>query len=186
MPSGTACCLYVILCFYYPVGLALKVVFEVLFLFMSMEWDDVSELQPRTGLFVPQIMSMVSDGGMILTGEDRRSPKETCPSETLPNTNPIWTGPRANPGLRSDRLPTTWTMARPFEMLICTVLWNALRMWGSLIVFVWKKKTKTKSGVLDMWRRASVGVARCNRDVQRFQNLDSLQQTPPSHLYRQV
>jgi hypothetical protein len=51
-------------------------------------------------------MSMESDGGMILTGENRRTRKKTCPSATLSTTNPIWTDPCAKPGLRVDKPAT--------------------------------------------------------------------------------
>jgi hypothetical protein len=40
--------------------------------------------------------------GMMLTGENRRTRRETCPSATLSTTNPTWT----DPGLCSER-PTT-------------------------------------------------------------------------------
>lgn len=49
-----------------------------------------------------------------------------------------------------------------------------------------KNKPKAKNGVLDMWRRASVGVARCRGDVQRFQNFDTLKQPSTVHFCRQV
>jgi hypothetical protein len=39
---------------------------------------------------------------MILTGEIKRTRRETCPSATL-STNPMWTDPRQNPGLRGER-----------------------------------------------------------------------------------
>jgi hypothetical protein len=41
---------------------------------------------------------MESHGGMILAGESRRTPRETCPSVTLSATNNTWTDPGANPG----------------------------------------------------------------------------------------
>jgi hypothetical protein len=41
---------------------------------------------------------------MKLTGEDRRTWGKTCPSATLSTTNPTWTDPGSNPGLRSGRL----------------------------------------------------------------------------------
>jgi hypothetical protein len=51
-------------------------------------------------------MSLESDGGMILTGEDRRTRRKTCPSATLSTTNPTWIDPDANPGLRGERPAT--------------------------------------------------------------------------------
>jgi hypothetical protein len=49
---------------------------------------------------------MESKGGMILTGENRRTPRETCPSATFSATNPKWTEQGANPGLRGERQAT--------------------------------------------------------------------------------
>jgi hypothetical protein len=51
-------------------------------------------------------MSLESDGGMILTGENRRAQTETHPSATLSTTNPAWTDPGTNPGLRGSRVHT--------------------------------------------------------------------------------
>jgi hypothetical protein len=38
----------------------------------------------------------------ILTGENRRTRRKTCPSATLSTTNPTWFDPDANPGLRGE------------------------------------------------------------------------------------
>jgi hypothetical protein len=43
---------------------------------------------------------------MKLTGENRSTREKTCPSATLPTTNPTWTDPGSNPGLRGER-PTS-------------------------------------------------------------------------------
>jgi hypothetical protein len=51
-------------------------------------------------------MNMESHGGMILTGENGRIRIETCYSAILYTKNPIWTDPRANPGLRGKSLTT--------------------------------------------------------------------------------
>jgi hypothetical protein len=37
---------------------------------------------------------------MKSTGENRSTRGKTCPSATLPPTNPTWTDPGSNPGLR--------------------------------------------------------------------------------------
>jgi hypothetical protein len=37
---------------------------------------------------------------MKLTVENRRTGGKTCPSATLSTTNPTWTEPGSNPGLR--------------------------------------------------------------------------------------
>jgi hypothetical protein len=44
-------------------------------------------------------MSMDSHGGMILTRENQRTQRQTCPSTTLSTTNPAWT----DPGLCGER-----------------------------------------------------------------------------------
>jgi hypothetical protein len=51
-------------------------------------------------------MSLESDGGMILTGENLRTRRKTCPSVTLSTTNPTWIEPGANPVLRGERPAT--------------------------------------------------------------------------------
>jgi hypothetical protein len=43
---------------------------------------------------------------MKLTGENRSTRRKTCPSATLSTTNPTWTDPGSNPGLRGERLAT--------------------------------------------------------------------------------
>jgi hypothetical protein len=48
-------------------------------------------------------MSLESDGGMIFTGQNRRTRRKTCPSATLSTTNPTWIDLGTNPGLRGDR-----------------------------------------------------------------------------------
>jgi hypothetical protein len=42
----------------------------------------------------------------ILTGENRRTRRKTCPSATLSTTNPTWIDPGAKPGLRGERPAT--------------------------------------------------------------------------------
>jgi hypothetical protein len=46
---------------------------------------------------------------MKLTGENRSTRGTTCPSATLSATNPTWTGPGSNPGLRGERTATHGT-----------------------------------------------------------------------------
>jgi hypothetical protein len=48
-------------------------------------------------------MSVESDGGMILTGGNRRNRRETCPSATLSTKNPTWIDPGANLGIRGEK-----------------------------------------------------------------------------------
>jgi hypothetical protein len=45
-------------------------------------------------------------GGMKLTGKNRSTRGKTCPSATLPTTNPTRTDPGSNPGLRGERPAT--------------------------------------------------------------------------------
>jgi hypothetical protein len=51
-------------------------------------------------------MTLESDGGMILTAENRRARRKTCPSATLSTTNPTRIDLGANPGLRGERPAT--------------------------------------------------------------------------------
>jgi hypothetical protein len=43
---------------------------------------------------------------MKLTGENRCTRGKTCPSAALTTTNPTWTDPGSNPGLRVERPAT--------------------------------------------------------------------------------
>jgi hypothetical protein len=43
---------------------------------------------------------------MKLTGENRSTGGKTCPSVTLSTTNPTWTDPGSNQGLRAERPAT--------------------------------------------------------------------------------
>jgi hypothetical protein len=45
-----------------------------------------------------------SIAGMILTGENQMTQRETCPSDTLSTTNFIWTALGVNPGLCDEKL----------------------------------------------------------------------------------
>jgi hypothetical protein len=51
-------------------------------------------------------MSLESDGGMILTGENQKLGEKTCTSATLSTTSPTWTDPGANLGLCGERSAT--------------------------------------------------------------------------------
>jgi hypothetical protein len=44
-------------------------------------------------------MRVESHGGIMRTGETRKSRRKPCLSATSPTTNPTWTVPGANPGL---------------------------------------------------------------------------------------
>jgi hypothetical protein len=92
----------------------------LLLLFMSMEWDNVSEMQLPTGLlFIPQVI--YEYGEPWWNDTDRGKPKnseKTCPSATLSTTYPHmdWPGHEPRPLVRGQQL-TTWAMAQP-----CTAL----------------------------------------------------------------
>jgi hypothetical protein len=43
---------------------------------------------------------------MKLAGENRSTRGKTCPSATLSTTNPTWTDPGSNPGLRGGKSVT--------------------------------------------------------------------------------
>jgi hypothetical protein len=57
-------------------------------------------------------MRVESHDGMILTGENWRTWRKTCPSATLFTTNPIWPDPGKNPGLQQ---LTTCAMPQPIH-----------------------------------------------------------------------
>jgi hypothetical protein len=65
-------------------------------------------------------MSLESDGGMILTGENRRTRRKTCPSATLSSINPAWIDTGANPGLRGVR-PATNDLSQGTAILKVTM-----------------------------------------------------------------
>jgi hypothetical protein len=70
----------------------------------------VGWVRPKRGcilmLHCPDDMSLESDGGMILTGENRRTRRKTCPSTILSTTKPTWIDPGTNPCLRGERPAT--------------------------------------------------------------------------------
>jgi hypothetical protein len=78
--------------------------------FMLVGRNRVSELRPLTGLLF--IRHMASHGGIILTGENRRTRRKTGPTTTLPTTKPTWTDTAPNPGLRGERPAHTSTFLR--------------------------------------------------------------------------
>jgi hypothetical protein len=81
-------------------------------------WDyAIMELQPLTSpLSIPQIIydRIWSSGGMILTGENRRTRRKTCPSTTLFTTNPTWARTPV-PAVRSRRLTNSCYRIHPYQ-----------------------------------------------------------------------
>jgi hypothetical protein len=76
---------------------------------------------------------------MKLTGEDRTTRGKTCPSATLSTTNPTWTDPGSNPGLRGGRPATIrlkrgTTITPSYEF---TLLLNLRSLILSLTPFGW-------------------------------------------------
>jgi hypothetical protein len=71
-------------------------------------WGETKSLNChwRTYCSSPRSYELESDGGMILTGENQRTRRRTCPSATMSTTNPTWIDPCANPGFRGDRPAT--------------------------------------------------------------------------------
>jgi hypothetical protein len=55
---------------------------------------------------------------MKLTGENRSTRVNTCPSATLSTINPTWTGPGSNPGLRGER-PATNHLSHGTALSFC-------------------------------------------------------------------
>jgi hypothetical protein len=106
----------------------LKNVFDVTTLLSSCRWGEAMSLNcghQQARCSSPRYMSMESHGGMILTGENRKTWRETCPSSTLSTINPTWTDPGVNPGLGGERSGTNGlnhgtAMSPPSLMLILT------------------------------------------------------------------
>jgi hypothetical protein len=80
-----------------------------LLLFISMGWDNVSELRPPINLLlIPQIIwlwrsTVEIHCVMILIAKNRRRWREPCPSATSSTTDPTWTDPNGNPGVLGER-----------------------------------------------------------------------------------
>jgi hypothetical protein len=77
----------------------------------SCRWDEILSLNwgyLRAYCWSPRWHIWVwSCSGMIFTGENRRTERETCPCATLSTTNPIWSDLGMNTGLRGERSVTT-------------------------------------------------------------------------------
>jgi hypothetical protein len=74
--------------------------------FSFYRWGEATSAATNVHIVYLQMMSMENDGGMILTGENRRTLRKTCPSATLSTTNPTLIDPVANRGLRGERPAT--------------------------------------------------------------------------------
>jgi hypothetical protein len=81
---------------------------DVMLLFMSMDWDYVSELRRLRGLlFIPRVIYECGEPRWNdIDRGSRITRRKTCPSATLSTTNPTWTDPGANLGFRVKRPAT--------------------------------------------------------------------------------
>jgi hypothetical protein len=97
-------------------------------LYITMGWDYVSELLPLTDiLFIPGwYMSVENDSGMILTGQNRRTQRKTCPSATSSTANPTSTDQGANSELRGER-PVTNRLSHS------TAQWDWFTSWDDFV-----------------------------------------------------
>jgi hypothetical protein len=106
----------------------------------------------------------------ILTGENRRTWRKTCPSATLSTTNPTWIDPGANPVLRGERpatnrlshgtalaLPYTVTWVNFYVGLRIEIYASSERVFLSVL---WHSLCRTK------WLRNLCGF----KDVQNLQH----------------
>jgi hypothetical protein len=96
-------------------------------------------------------MSSESDGGMILTGENRRTRRKTCTSATLSTTNPTWINPGANPDLHGE-MPATDDLSHD----------TALRA----VTWTWKHKQTNMSPYYESRQRKSYKLFLRNRVAQ--------------------
>jgi hypothetical protein len=85
-------------------------------MFMSMEWDYISEMQPPTGGSIVHLLGDEHGEPRWIpwTGENRRTRRKSCPTATLSITNPTRTNPGANSDLlgerpMTDRLSHVWS-----------------------------------------------------------------------------
>jgi hypothetical protein len=64
---------------------------------------------------------MEKHGGMVLTGENQRTCRKSCPSATLSTTNPTQTDPGMKLGLHGERVATnrlSYGMALPVYLVL--------------------------------------------------------------------
>jgi hypothetical protein len=66
----------------------------------------VTKLRPFVLLVRETCRCVLSIGDNTLTRKNRCTQRKTCPIDTMPTTNPTWTGLRSNPGLGGDRPAT--------------------------------------------------------------------------------
>jgi hypothetical protein len=75
----------------------------LLLLFMSMEWEHISDLRLPTGLlFILREIYECNHDGIILTEGNQRTRRKTYPSATLSTAKPTWTDLDAIPSLHGE------------------------------------------------------------------------------------
>jgi hypothetical protein len=83
---------------------------------------------------------------MKLTGENRSTGGKTCPSATLSTTNPTWTDPESNPGLRGGRPATNRLSHDTAWRLSCSIslFWQlSYCVFASALFPVFKKRERS-------------------------------------------
>jgi hypothetical protein len=94
----------------------------------SCRWGETVLYAATSGpvIYPPDDVNMESHSEMILTGENRRTCRETCLSATLSTTNPTWSDSGANPDLHSEGLATNHLHCglAPKWMIVWSVVWN--------------------------------------------------------------
>jgi hypothetical protein len=66
---------------------------------------------------------------MKLAGENRNTRSKTCPIATLSTTNPTWTDPRSNPGLRYEQATNRLNRGTAHGMRFLRIM-SAQRLWN--------------------------------------------------------
>jgi hypothetical protein len=75
---------------------------------------------------------------MILTGENWRTRRKTCTSAISSTTNPTWTDPGANLGLRGERLATNCSLFCLLIVFTFNFLPPLLVSWCLLTAYLYK------------------------------------------------
>jgi hypothetical protein len=71
---------------------------------------------------------------MKLTGENRRTRGKTCISVTLSTTNPTWTYPESNPGLRGGRLAANHLSRGTASRYVYILHYNVLKITNDVFI----------------------------------------------------
>jgi hypothetical protein len=119
-------------------------------------------------------MSLESDGGMILTGETRRTRRKTCPSATLSTTNPTWIDPGANPGHHGER-PATNDLSHGTRGLLHTYLVQKIITNNNIKDLLEARQQDQFAPQVVIWTAlllwANAGVTCCSSTQRLIQNI---------------